>query len=169
MPLKKDSDNQARVDRDKSVFENQKEDVQRQLGIVLDKCSHYSTQDDLAEARIAAKDALAVLDNMEGGEWPNLPNRGKKGPCEKCWCWDPRHKMCDRRGHPTRAIDGCDDRSMAKIEEPEKAPCEDCGIIEVLTEYETSEGPSRLCEDCAVAGGMTDDFDEEKAIPKEVS
>lgn len=44
------------------------EEAKRLLGEALKKCGHYASQDDLAEARIAIKDALSLLENMEEGE-----------------------------------------------------------------------------------------------------
>lgn len=59
-----------KVDRDKSVFENQKEDVQRLLGLILDNIKARTTDYppdvwENAKIKAAATDALAVLDNME--------------------------------------------------------------------------------------------------------
>lgn len=62
------SDNQAKIDREQSVFEVQRADLKRNLEKALDKCWEYASKDDIADARIAIIDALSVLENMEEGE-----------------------------------------------------------------------------------------------------
>ena len=76
MPNNKD-DNQANIDREQSVFEVQKADVERLLGEALSKYKeitegwhiHDAILEELEKLRINITDALSVLENMEEGEW----------------------------------------------------------------------------------------------------
>lgn len=56
---------------------------------------------------------------------------------------------CMKRG--TEGVKWCDEWTTLVAE-----PCEDCGCLEVLMQYPKG----KFCEDCAVAGGYHDDFEE---------